>query len=53
MEKQLAKAEQIQKPKPTLEDKIAQIENEIKQIEGEYYKRVGKIEALKELQLEK
>ena len=43
----------LPKPKPTLEEKIAQVENELKQIEAEYHKRIGKLEALKELQLEK
>ncbi len=52
-ERQLAKTKPIEQPKPTLEEKIAQVENELKQIEAEYHKRVGKLEALKELQLEK
>ena len=33
----------------TLENRIVQIENEIKQIEAEFHKRVGKLELLKEL----
>jgi hypothetical protein len=45
----LAKTTPIEKPKPTLEEKIAQIENELKQVEAEYHKRIGKLEALKEL----
>ena len=49
----MAKTKPIDQPKPTLEEKIAQVENELKQIEAEYHKRVGKLEALKELQLEK
>jgi hypothetical protein len=49
----LAKTKPIDQPKPTLEEKITQIENELKQIEAEYHKRVGKLEVLKELQLEK
>jgi len=48
-ERQLAKTKPIEQPKPTLEEKIAQVENELKQIEAEYHKRVGKLEALKEL----
>tara|TARA_R100001594_G_scaffold70950_1_gene105447 strand:- start:15 stop:170 length:156 start_codon:yes stop_codon:yes gene_type:complete len=45
----LAKTKPIEQPKPTLDEKIAQVENELKQIEAEYHKRVGKLEALKEL----
>lgn len=45
--KQLAKTKPISKP--TIKEQIAQIENEIKQIESEYFKRVGKLEILKEL----
>ena len=45
----MAKTKPIDKPKPTLEDKIAQLESELKQIEAEYHKRVGKLEALNEL----
>ncbi len=52
-ERQLAKTKPIEQPKPTLDEKIAQVENELKQIEAEYHKRVGRLEVLKELQLEK
>jgi uncharacterized small protein (DUF1192 family) len=33
----------------TLENRIAQMENEIRQVEAEFHKRVGKLELLKEL----
>ena len=36
----------------TLENRIVQIENEIKQIEAEFHKRVGKLELLKEMLIE-
>ncbi len=45
----MAKTKPIDQPKPTLEEKITQIENELKQVEAEYHKRIGKLEALKEL----
>ena len=35
--------------KSTLEDKIIQMENEIKQVEVEFHKRIGKLELLKEM----
>ena len=35
--------------KSTLKDKIVQMENEIKQVEAEFHKRVGKLELLKEM----
>tara|TARA_Y100000114_G_C11530730_1_gene217887 strand:- start:103 stop:252 length:150 start_codon:yes stop_codon:yes gene_type:complete len=49
----MAKTKPIEQPVPTIEDKIANIENELKQIEAEYHKRIGKLEILKEIQLEK
>jgi hypothetical protein len=49
----MAKTKPIEQPVPTIEDKIATIENELKQIEAEYHKRLGKLEILKEIQLEK
>tara|TARA_Y100001938_G_C7751962_1_gene264316 strand:+ start:209 stop:355 length:147 start_codon:yes stop_codon:yes gene_type:complete len=33
--------------KPSLEEQIAQIESEMKQLEAEYWKRVGQLEVLK------
>tara|TARA_B100001939_G_scaffold83038_1_gene70794 strand:- start:690 stop:848 length:159 start_codon:yes stop_codon:yes gene_type:complete len=45
----LAKTEKIEKPKPTIDERIAQLESELRQIEQEYWKRIGKIEALKEI----
>ena len=47
--KPLAKTQKIEEPKPTVQKKIVQLENELKQIEQEYWKRIGKIEALKEI----
>ena len=35
--------------KSTLENRIVQMENEIKQVEAEFHKRVGKLELLKEM----
>lgn len=35
--------------KPNHIEKLSALENELKQIEAEYHKRVGKIEMLKEL----
>ncbi len=45
----MAKTEKIEKPKPTIDERIAQLESELRQIEQEYWKRIGKIEALKEI----
>ena len=39
--------------KSTLENRIVQMENEIKQVEAEFHKRVGKLELLKELSKDK
>ena len=47
--KPLAKTQKIEEPKPTVQEKIVQLENELKQIEQEYWKRIGKIEVLKEI----
>ena len=35
--------------KSTLKDRIVQMENEIKQVEAEFHKRIGKLELLKEM----
>ena len=35
--------------KSTLENRIMQMENEIKQVEAEFHKRIGKLELLKEM----
>jgi len=45
----MSKTKPIEQPKPSIEDKIVTIENELKQIEAEYHKRLGKLEVLKEL----
>lgn len=45
----MAKTQKIETPKPTIVEQITQIENEIKQIEAEYHKRLGKLELLREM----